>query len=67
MNEDNREILKLCKAWFSSISEKCDRLTSGNVSHQSATIKAMSKECIEYIDIYLNRLYYFAISMSTTI
>lgn len=30
---NDREVLKLCKEWFAEIAERCDKLISGNVSH----------------------------------
>lgn len=51
----DKEVLELCKIWFSVIMEKCDRLTSGNVSHQSAVIRTTAKECINYIDLHLKK------------
>lgn len=58
MNEDKLEILELCRTWFVGIMDKCDKLTTGNVSHQKATIRAMAKECISYIDLYLKKVDY---------
>ena len=49
----DREVLELCKTWFAGIIDKCDRLTSGNVSHQTAVIRTTAKECINYIDLHL--------------
>lgn len=54
----DREVLELCKTWFSGIIDKCDRLTSGNVSHQSAVIRTTAKECINYIDLHLKESNY---------
>lgn len=48
----DRELLELCKTWFSRIMDKCDRLTTGNVSHQKAVIRTTAKECINFIDIH---------------
>lgn len=43
----NREYAAL---WFEDVAEKTDRLTSGNVSHQGNTIKALAKNSVEYLE-----------------
>lgn len=55
MEQTDREVLELARCWFEDIKEKCERLTTGNVSHMGATIRALAKECVEYIDIHFNK------------
>ena len=50
--QTDREVLELARCWFEDIKEKCERLTTGNVSHMGATIRALAKESAEYIDIH---------------
>ena len=49
MDKTDKEVLELCKAWFEDIMERCDRLTSGNVSHGSRAIHGVAKNYAEYI------------------
>ncbi len=51
----DKEILALCKEWFDDIAEMCDRLTSGNVSHNGKIIHGLALSCSEFIDSYLNK------------
>jgi hypothetical protein len=44
--------LELARCWFEDIEEKCEKLTTGNVSHMGATIRGLAKNCVEYIDIH---------------
>ena len=53
MDKTDKEVLELCKLWFEDIMERCDRLTSGNVSHGSRAIHGVAKNYAEYIDEYL--------------
>lgn len=53
--ETDRQVLELCRAWFEGIMAKCDRLTTGNVSHQKAVIRTTAKDCINYIDSHLEQ------------
>ncbi len=46
----DREVLELCKSWFEEISEKCSKLTSGNVSHNSKYIRGLARGSAEFID-----------------
>lgn len=54
MYKTDKEVLELCKVWFEDIMERCDRLTSGNVSHDSRTIYGIAKNSAEYIDEHLH-------------
>ena len=54
MGKTDKEVLKLCKAWFEDIMERCDRLTSGNVSHGSRAIHGVAKNYAEYVDEHLH-------------
>ena len=54
MDKTDKEVLELCKAWFEDIMERCDRLTSGNVSHGSRAIHGVAKNYAEYIDEHLH-------------
>jgi len=54
MDKTDEEVLELCKSWFEDIMERCDRLTSGNVSHGSRAIHAVAKNYAEYVDEYLH-------------
>lgn len=51
--ETDRQVLELCKEWFESVMEKCDHLTSGNVSHNGRAIHGYAKNCAEYIELHL--------------
>lgn len=55
MEPIDKEVFELCKEWFNGIIDKCDRLTTGNVSHQKAVIRTTAKECITYINLHLKR------------
>lgn len=46
----DREVLELCKSWFEEISEKCSKLTSGNISHNSKYIRGLARGSAEFID-----------------
>lgn len=54
MGKTDKEVLELCKAWFEDIMERCDRLTSGNVSHGSRAIHGVAKNYAEYVDEHLH-------------
>lgn len=45
-----RKEINLLKEWFEDISEKCEHLTSGNVSHNGKMIRGFAKNCAEYIE-----------------
>jgi hypothetical protein len=36
------KLLKKAVGWFEDIAEMCSKLTSGNVAHQSATIRGLA-------------------------
>lgn len=50
MKQTDKEVLELCKLWFEDIMGRCDRLTSGNVSHNSRAIHGFAKNCTEFIE-----------------
>ena len=50
MTKTDREVLELCKSWFEDIMERCDRLTSGNVSHCSRAIHGVAKNYAEFVE-----------------
>lgn len=54
MDKTDKEVLELCKAWFEDIMERCDRLTSGNVSHGSRAIHGVAKNYAEFVDEHLH-------------
>lgn len=54
MGKTDKEVLELCKVWFEDIMERCDRLTSGNVSHGSRAIHGVAKNYAEYVDEHLH-------------
>lgn len=43
----NREFAAL---WFDDVADKTRKLTSGNVSHDSAMIRGLAKNSVEYLD-----------------
>lgn len=47
---DMKEKVKMVKEWFKDIAEMCERLTSGNVSHQGKTIRSLANRSAEFID-----------------
>ena len=47
--ETDKKVLELCKAWFEEVAERCDRLTSGNVSHNGRAIHGFALSCAEFI------------------
>ena len=53
MGRTDKEVLELCKSWFEDIMERCDRLTSGNVSHGSRAIHGIAKNYAEFVDEHL--------------
>lgn len=54
MAKTDREVLELCKEWFEDIMERCDRLTSGNVSHGSRAIHGVAKNYAEFVNEHLH-------------
>lgn len=53
MDKKDKEVLELCKAWFEDIMERCDRLTSGNVSHGSKAIRGVAKNYADFVAEHL--------------
>jgi hypothetical protein len=52
MNEKKyteRELIEMSIEWFQSMVEKCNRLTTGNVSHNSNNIKGFALRCKEFL------------------
>ena len=49
-NKQNIKSFELLKEWFEDIAEKCEHLTSGNVSHNGKMIRGFAKNCAEYIE-----------------
>lgn len=47
--QKDKKAFELLKEWFEEIAEKCDRLTSGNVSHNGKMIRGFLRNCAEYI------------------
>lgn len=47
--EKNDDLLEKAIGWFHTIENDCLMLTSGNVSHQGATIRGRAIRCAEYI------------------
>lgn len=47
--EKDRKGFELLKEWFEEITERCSRLTSGNVSHNGKAIRGFARNCAEYI------------------
>lgn len=47
--EKDEKKFELLKEWFEDIAEKCERLTSGNVSHNGKMIRGYARNCAEYI------------------
>lgn len=55
MNQEyiiNKELKDLLVYWFEDIEELSSKLTSGNVSHQGATIRNKAIRCSEFIKEY---------------
>ena len=50
--ETDSELLDRAIEWFGDVIEKSGRLTSGNVSHQGATIRAFAKNCIQFLTMH---------------
>lgn len=43
------ELLEKSIAWFRELTDQCDTLTSGNVSHLGMTIRGKAIRCAEFI------------------
>lgn len=50
--ETDSELLDRAIGWFGNVIEKSERLTSGNVAHQGATIRAFAKDCIAFLTMH---------------
>ena len=50
--ETDSQLLDRAIEWFGDVIEKSERLTSGNVSHQGATIRAFAKNCIQFLTMH---------------
>ena len=50
--ETDSELHDRAIGWFGNVIEKSERLTSGNVAHQWATIRAFAKNCIEFLTMH---------------
>lgn len=55
MKQTDKDILVLCISWFEDIMERCDRLTSGNVSHNSRAIRGFASNCKQFIESHLKK------------
>lgn len=42
----------LLMSWFEDIEDACSKLTSGNVSHQGATVRNKAIRCSKFIKEY---------------
>lgn len=52
MNQEyiiNKEFRDMLISWFENIEDTCSKLTSGNVSHQGATIRNKAIRCTTFI------------------
>lgn len=45
----DKELKDMLKSWFENIEELSNKLTSGNVSHQGATIRNKAIRCSTFI------------------
>lgn len=45
----DKEFRDMLISWFENIEDTCSKLTSGNVSHQGATIRNMAIRCTTFI------------------
>ena len=52
--EKSDPLLQKAVHWFKNIVDDCDHLTSGNISHQRATIKGRAIRCADYIRKHIN-------------
>lgn len=54
MNETDKEVLELCKAWFEEIAERCDKLINDDdISHWKKTTHGFALNCAEFIELHL--------------
>ena len=49
-NMSDTELLALCKSWFEEIADRCDGLTSGNISHRVKFLKGLAKNAAELVN-----------------
>lgn len=49
LKESDSQLLDRAIDWFADAQEKASRITSGNVSHQAATVRAFCKNCEEFL------------------
>ena len=52
--EKDDPLLQKATHWFKNIVDDCEHLTSGNISHQRATIKGRARRCAEFIRKHIN-------------
>jgi len=52
--EKDDPLLEKAIGWFKDITDLCDRLTAGNVSHMGATIRGKAIRCAEYVRKHIN-------------
>lgn len=55
MNQEyiiHKELKDMLVYWFEDIEELSSKLTSGNVSHQGATVRNKAIRCITFINEY---------------
>ena len=48
----DKELKDILVSWFEDIEELSSKLTSGNVSHQGATVRNKAIRCITFINEY---------------
>lgn len=48
----DKELKDMIVSWFEDIEELSSKLTSGNVSHQGATVRNKAIRCITFINEY---------------
>ena len=48
----DKEFRDMLISWFENIEDTCNKLTSGNVSHQGATIRNNAIRCTTFIKKY---------------
>ena len=48
----DKELKDMLVSWFEDIEELSSKLTSGNVSHQGATVRNKAIRCITFINEY---------------
>ena len=48
----HKELKDMLVSWFEDIEELSSKLTSGNVSHQGATVRNKAIRCITFINEY---------------